>query len=172
MDDLERDRLADAVAEVLDHVAVASEKMSWRIPLTETIASFAFSPAASAGESGSTTGIVIPTYGAASQAIEVKMTSDRSRFITTPATRMITLTGSRARDERARVVGVVAVLALELDEAADRQPVQRVERLAARPQDLRPGGKPIPNSRTRIPARRARRSGRARGSGRGCRGRR
>ena len=33
--------------------------------------------------------------------------------------------------ERARVVGVVAVLALELDEAADRQPVERVEGLAA-----------------------------------------
>ena len=33
---------------------------------------------------------------------------------------------------------VVAVLALELDEAADRQPVQRVERLALRAQDLRP----------------------------------
>ena len=38
--------------------------------------------------------------------------------------------------ERARVVGV-AVLAVEADEAADRQPVQGVDRLALRPQDLR-----------------------------------
>ena len=45
---------------------------------------------------------------------------------------MPSLTGSRARENGARVVGVVAVLALELDEAADRQPVERVQR--------RPGG--------------------------------
>ena len=45
----------------------------------------------------------------------------------------------RCADERARVAAVVAVLALEPDEAADRQPVQRVERLAVRAEDLRPG---------------------------------
>ncbi len=37
------------------------------------------------------------------------------------------------RGERARIVGVVAVLAFELDEPADRQPVERVERPARWP---------------------------------------
>ena len=41
--------------------------------------------------------------------------------------------------ERARIVGSVAVLALQLDEAADRQPVERVEGLALRAQDPGPG---------------------------------
>ena len=49
----------------------------------------------------------------------------------------------RRADERARIVRV-AVLALEPDEAADRQPVERVERLALRPEDLRPGREPDP----------------------------
>ena len=40
--------------------------------------------------------------------------------------------------ERARVVGAVAVLALELHEAADRQPVERVDGLALVAQDLGP----------------------------------
>ena len=48
------------------------------------------------------------------------------------------LHGQPCADERARVVGLVAVLALELHEPADRQPVERVERLALGPQDLRP----------------------------------
>ena len=56
--------------------------------------------------------------------------------MTTPETRIASLTG-RLFDENARgSSGVVAVLALELDEAADRQPVERVERLALRAQDL------------------------------------
>src|SRR5439155_9751329 len=38
--------------------------------------------------------------------------------------------------ERARIVRLVAVLTLELDEPADRQPVERVQRLARRAQDL------------------------------------
>ena len=46
--------------------------------------------------------------------------------------------GSGAPDERARVVVGIAVLALEPDEAADRQPVQGVERLALRAEDLGP----------------------------------
>ena len=72
---------------------------------------------------------------------------DRERqetFITTPATRMTSLPAGRCADERARVVRGVAVLALELHEAADRQPVEGVERLALRAQDLRPRRKPDP----------------------------
>ena len=83
------------------------------------------------------------------------MTNARSRFIATPATRMISLTGSAGPDERAWVVRV-AVLALEPDEAADRQPVEGVEGLAlASARTFARGGKPIPNSWTRTPARRA-----------------
>ncbi len=51
---------------------------------------------------------------------------------------MISFTGRRCARERARIVRLVAVLALELHEAADRQPVERVERLALRAEDLRP----------------------------------
>ena len=68
----------------------------------------------------------------------VKIAKASSRFITTPATRMPELGRQRLRGERARVVGGVAVLAFELDEPADRQPVERVERLALRAQDLGP----------------------------------
>ena len=57
--------------------------------------------------------------------------------MTTPATRMVTATRSgfaeNARGSSARV----AILAVQPHEAADRQPVQRPERLALRTQDLR-----------------------------------
>ena len=59
--------------------------------------------------------------------------------MTTPAARMIEPDRQARGRERARVVGLVAVLALELHEPADRQPVQRVERLALRSDDLGPG---------------------------------
>ena len=74
------------------------------------------------------------------------------------------LPGQRRADERARVVRL-AVLALEPDEAADRQPVERVERLALRAEDLRPGREPDPelvDADAGQPG--GRRSGRARGS--------
>ena len=61
----------------------------------------------------------------------------------TPATRMTSFTAV-GRGQRPRVVAIVAVLALELDEATDRQPVQRVEGLALGPEDLRPRREPDP----------------------------
>ena len=64
--------------------------------------------------------------------------------MTTPATRMSSFLASPCAGERARIVGLVAVLALELDEPADRQPVERVERLAAvAAAPCARGGKPI-----------------------------
>ena len=65
------------------------------------------------------------------------MTNARRTFISTPATRIVSFLRQALVRERAWVVGVGAVLALELHEAADRQPVERVERLALVPQDLR-----------------------------------
>ncbi len=70
----------------------------------------------------------------------------------------------RLRGERARVVGGIAVLALELDEPAERQPVERVEGLALRAQDLRPRREADPELEDAHVRRGARsRSGRARG---------
>ena len=48
--------------------------------------------------------------------------------MSTPATRMPSLIGSRARENERGSSALVAVLALELHEAADRQPVERVQR--------------------------------------------
>ena len=106
-------------------------------PSIATIVSPASRPAASAGEPACTSANVRPPCGVASQAIPKKMTKARRRFMPTPATQDDELLPEALHRERARIVGV-AVLALEADEAADRQPVQGVERLALRAQDLRP----------------------------------
>ena len=51
--------------------------------------------------------------------------------------------------ENARIVLSVAILALELDEPADRQPVERVNVSPLDRSTFARGGKPIPNSSTR-----------------------
>ena len=73
-----------------------------------------------------------PRYGVgAARRSAMKITNATKRFIATPASKDRRASDQqRCADERARIVRVVAVLALELDEAADRQPVERVERLA------------------------------------------
>ena len=58
--------------------------------------------------------------------------------MTTPATRMTIFVSQLCAENERGSSAPFAVLALELHEAADRQPVQRVQRLALRAQDLRP----------------------------------
>ena len=69
--------------------------------------------------------------GTPHSAMPVKITNARSRFIEDARDQDAELDRQPGTRERARVVGVVAVLALELDEAADRQPVERVQRALA-----------------------------------------
>ena len=76
--------------------------------------------------------------GRRTSAMPVKMANASRTFMTTPATRMTILVDQRwAANERGSSAPV-AVLALELHEAADGQPVERVEGLALVAQDLGP----------------------------------
>ncbi len=75
----------------------ADPKNSFWRPSTASTASPDWRPTEAAGEFGWTSAKRTPTNGVASQAIRVKIRNETTRFIATPATRMISLTGSRAR---------------------------------------------------------------------------
>ena len=104
-----------------------------------TISSPATRPAVAAGESGWTAPIATPMVGSPLRAMPVKMANASRTFMTTPATRMTIFFHHGWTENERGSSARVAVLALELDEAADGQPVERVEGLALVAQDLRAG---------------------------------
>ena len=111
-------------------------------PSTLTMTSPGWRPAVPPASPAATATTRSPIVGSPSQAMPVKIANASRTFIDDARDEDQQLGRVALRGERARIVGVVAVLAFELDEAADRQPVERVEGLALRAQDLGPRREP------------------------------
>jgi hypothetical protein len=113
------------------------------------------SPAAAAGDPGSTYGTVTPIAGSPVRVMPVKITKASRKFIATPATRIRALTpmpwAANERGSSASPPSSPSILT--------KPPMGSQLRLRTVPplscSTLARGGNPIPNSRTRTPASRA-----------------